>query len=128
LGLYELIRPFFDSAYHVGEGGSGGSARQLRVAAPAIVLRDYLPEILRRVRQHFPAFRLTLHEAARAEAERLLQACEIDLAVTVIEDKKRSGIRSRALLELPLILLVKATQRLSRADELCGRDKIEETL
>ena len=53
---------------------------------------------------------------------------EIDLAVTVIEHKKRSGIRSRALLELPLILLVKATPRLTRADELWGRDKIEETL
>src|SRR5207249_2232437 len=80
------------------------------------------------VRKHFPVFRLTLHEAARAEAERLLQAGEIDLAVTVIERKKASGVRSRALLELPLILLVKATQRLTRADELWAQDKIEETL
>ena len=126
--LYEFIRPFFDEIDRVGEAIRGGSAQQLRVAAPAIVLHDYLPEILRRVRKHFPAFRLTLHEAARAEAERLLQAGEIDLAVTVIEHKKASGIRSRALLELPLILLVKATQRLTRADELWGRDKIEETL
>ncbi len=123
--LYEFIRPFFDEIDHVGEAIRGGSAQQLRVAAPAIVLHDYLPEILRRVRKRFPAFRLTLHEAARAEAERLLQAGEIDLAVTVIEHKKRSGIRSRALLELPLILLVKATQRLTRADELWSRDKIE---
>ena len=126
--LYEFIRPFFDEIDHVGEAIRGGSAQQLRVAAPAIVLHDYLPEILRRVRKRFPAFRLTLHEAARAEAERLLQAGEIDLAVTMIEHKKRSGIRSRALLELPLILLVKAAQRLTRADELWGRDKIEETL
>src|SRR5437667_7642812 len=126
--LYEFIRPFFDEIDHVGEAIRGGSAHQLRVAAPAIVLHDYLPEILRRVRKHFPAFRLTLHEAARAEAERLLQAGEIDLAVTVIEHKKASGIRSRALLELPLILLVKATQQLTRAEELWGRDKIEETL
>jgi DNA-binding transcriptional LysR family regulator len=126
--LYEFIRPFFDEIDHVGEAIRGGSAHQLRVAAPAIVLHDYLPEILRRVRKHFPAFRLTLHEAARAEAERLLQAGEIDLAVTVIERKKASGLRSRALLDLPLILLVKETQRLTRADQLWGRDKIEETL
>jgi len=126
--LYEFIRPFFDEIDQVGEAIRGGSAHQLRVAAPAIVLHDYLPEILRRVRKHFPAFRLTLHEAARAEAERLLQAGEIDLAVTVIEHKKATGIRSRALLELPLVLLVKATQRLARAEELWGRDKIEETL
>src|SRR5207237_749330 len=67
-------------------------------------------------------------EESRAEAERLLQAGEINLAVTVIEHKKASEIRSRALLELPLILLVKGTQRLTRADQLWGRDKIEETL
>src|SRR5205823_9411520 len=42
--------------------------------------------------------------------------------------KKRNGVRSRALLELPLNLLVKDTQRLTRADQLWGRDKIEETL
>src|SRR5438046_5323244 len=126
--LYEFIRPFFDEIHHVGEAIRGGSSHNLLLASPAIVLHDYLPEILRRVRKHFPAFRLTLHEAARAEAERLLQTGEIDLAVTVIEHKKASGVRSRALLELPLILLVKATQRLTRADELWGRDKIEETL
>jgi DNA-binding transcriptional LysR family regulator len=126
--LFEFIRPFFDEIDHVGEAIRGGSVHQLRVAAPAIVLHDYLPEILRRVRKHFPAFRLSLHEAARAEAERLLQSGEIDLAVTVIERKKASGLRSRALLDLPLILLVKETHRLTRADQLWGRDKIEETL
>src|SRR2546429_1077767 len=67
--LYEFIRPFFDEIDHVGEAIRAGSAHQLRVAAPAIVLHDYLPEILGRVRKHFPAFRLTLREAARAEAD-----------------------------------------------------------
>src|SRR6267142_701513 len=45
--LYEFIRPFFDEIDHVGEAIRGGSAQQLRVAAPAIVLHDYLPEIFR---------------------------------------------------------------------------------
>ena len=126
--LFEFIRPFFDKIDRVGEAIRGGSAHHLRVAAPAIVLYDYLPEIFRRVRKHFPSFRLSLHEAARIEAERLLQAGEIDIAITVLERKKASAVRSRALLELPLILLVKNTQRLTRAEELWGRDKIEETL
>jgi len=126
--LFEFIRPFFDEIDRVGEAIRGGSAHHLRVAAPAIVLHDYLPEIFRRVRKHFPSFRLSLHEAARAEAERLLQAGEIDIAITVLERKKANAVRSRALVELPLILLVKNTQRLTRAEELWGRDKIEETL
>jgi len=69
--LFEFIRPFFDEIDRVGEAIRGGSAHSLRVAAPAIVLQDYLPEIFQRVRKHFPSFRLSLHEAARAEAERL---------------------------------------------------------
>src|SRR6266480_1355179 len=124
--LFEFIRPFFDKIDRVGEAIRGGAAHHLRVAAPAIVLYDYLPEIFRRVRKHFPLFRLSLHEAARIEAERLLQAG--DIAITVLERKKATAVRSRALLELPLILLVKNTQRLTRAEELWGRDKIEETL
>ena len=126
--LFEFIRPFFDEIDCVGEAIRGGSACRLRVAAPAIVLYDYLPEIFQRVRKHFPSFRLSLHEAARAEAERLLHAGEIDIAITVLERKRVNAARSRALLGLPLILLVKNTQRLTRAEELWGRDKIEETL
>ena len=126
--LFEFIRPFFDEIDRVGEAIRGGSACRLRVAAPAIVLYDYLPEIFQRLRKHFPFFRLSLHEAARAEAERLLQAGEIDIAITVLERKRANAVRSRALLELPLILLVKNTERLPRAEELWRRDKIEETL
>jgi DNA-binding transcriptional LysR family regulator len=124
--LFEFIRPFFDEIDRVGEAIRGGSAHHLRVAAPAIVLHDYLPEILRRVRKRFPSFRLTLHEAARGEAERLLQAGEIDVAISVLDRKTPNTVRSRALLELPLILLVK--NPFTRASELWGRDKIEETL
>src|SRR5947209_15065244 len=90
--LYEFIRPFFDEIDHVGEEIRGGSAHQLRVAAPAIVLHDYLPEILRRVRKHFPAFRLTLHEAARTEAERLLQAGGMYLGVCATDTTQVDGV------------------------------------
>jgi len=103
--LFEFIKPFFDDVEKVA-GRIRGASQQLRVAAPSIVLHDYVPELLLRVRRHFPIFRLRLHEAARADAERLLQAGEIDLAITVIDGKRRSEIHSRPLLELPLVLLV----------------------
>lgn len=100
--LFEFIRPFFDEVDKVAETIRGGSSPQLRIAAPAIVLHDYVPELLQRVRKRFPAFRLSLHEAARAEAERLLQTREIDLAITVLERKRAADIQWRPLLELPL--------------------------
>src|SRR5205814_3034381 len=113
--LFEFIRPFFDEIDHVGDAIRGGSAHHLRVAAPAIVLYDYLPEIFRRVRKHFPSFRLSLHEAACIEADRLLQAGEIVIAITVLERTKGHGVRSPALVEFPLVLHVANTQGLPRA-------------
>ena len=78
--------------------------------------------------RRFPIFRLQLHEAARAEAERLLQAGEVDVAITVIDSKRRPEIHSRPLIELPLILLINKKHHLTTAKQLWSRDKIEETL
>jgi DNA-binding transcriptional LysR family regulator len=100
----------------------------VKSAAPSIVLHDYIPELLQKLRTKFPEFRLYLHEAARAEAERLLLAREVDLAITVVEKKSRAGIQVQPLLELPLILLVHKNSGLARAGDLWKRDKIEETL
>lgn len=125
--LFEFIKPFFDDLDKVA-GRIRGASLQLRIAAPPIVLHDYVPELLRRVRRRFPIFRLQLHEAAQADAERLLLAGDIDLAITIIDGKRRPEIHSRPLLELPLILLVNKRQNITRARQLWSRDKIEETL
>src|SRR2546422_2767408 len=126
--LFEFIKPFFDNVEIVGEKLRQNRSPQLRIAAPSIVLHDYIPELLQQLRTKFPEFRLYLHEAARAEAERLLLAREVDLAITLVEKKPRAGIQVRPLLKLPLILLVHRKSRLARAEELWKRDKIEETL
>lgn len=126
--LYRFIRPFFDDIENIGQSIRGGRAPQLRIAAPAIVLHDYIPELLQRVREVFPKFRLVLHEAARSQAERLLQEGEVDLAITAIERKPMPGIQARALLDLPFALLVTKRHPLRRAEELWRRDKIEDTL
>lgn len=126
--LFDFIRPFFDNIDIVGEKLRRNSSPQLRIAAPSIVLHDYVPELLQKLRAKFPAFRLHLHEAGRAEAERLLLAQDVDLAITLIEKKARAGIQVRPLLELPLILLVRKNSGLTRAGQLWKKDKIEETL
>src|SRR5260370_12781951 len=126
--LFEFIKPFFDNIETVSEKLRRNSSPQLRIAAPSIVLHDYVPELLQKVRAKVPTFRLYLHEAGRADAERLLLARDVDLAIMLIEKKSRGGIQARPLLELPLILLVHKESKLARAGELWKRDKIEETL
>jgi DNA-binding transcriptional LysR family regulator len=87
LELFEFIKPFFDNIEIVGEKLRQNRSPQLRIAAPSIVLHDYIPELLQKLRTKFPEFRLYLHEAARVEAERLLLAREVDLAITLVEKK-----------------------------------------
>src|SRR5437867_7900265 len=128
LELFEFIKPFFDNVEIIAEKLRQIRSPQLRIAAPSIVLHDYIPELLQKLRTKFPEFRLYLHEAARSEAERLLLARDVDLAITLVEKKSRAGIEVQPLLELPLILLVHKKSRLARAEDLWKRDKIEETL
>jgi DNA-binding transcriptional LysR family regulator len=125
--LFDFIKPFFDDLDKVADR-IRGTSQQLRIAAPSIVLHDYVPDLLDRVRKRFPAFRLHLYETSRAEAERLLRAREIDLAIAAIDEKKEPGIYSRSLLKLPLVLLVRQKSRFRHARQLWERDKVEETL
>ena len=40
----------------------GGKARQIRIGASTIVLRDHLPELFQNVRQRFPNLKISLRE------------------------------------------------------------------
>lgn len=126
--LFQFVEPFFAHLGIMAKQIQSHSAPQLRIAAPTMVLHDYVPELLRRVRTKFPTFRLNLHEAGRPEVENLLQSQEIDLAIASIEKKVRPGFHSQTLLELPLVLLVPKKHPLKNAQELWNRDSIEETL
>lgn len=128
LELFRFIEPFFANVDGIAEKIRGNAVPHLRIAAPSVVLHDYLPDLLRRVRAKFPEFRLNVHESDQADAERLLESQEIDLAITLIEKKPRSGLHSQALMEFPLVLLVPRLHPVSKAQELWDRDKIEEAL
>jgi DNA-binding transcriptional LysR family regulator len=123
LELFEFIKPFFDNIEIVGEKLRQNRSPQLRIAAPSIVLHDYIPEMLQKLRTDFPVPALLLR---RRRPRDLWPG--VDLAITLVEKKSRAGIEVRPLLELPLILLVHRKSELARAEDLWKRDKIEETL
>ena len=126
--LYEFVQPFFSNLNEVAAELRGSSAPQLRIAASTVVLRDYLPEMLRKIRPRFPDFRLNLCETIQPTAEKLLQAREVDMAITLVESKPAAGMHVKLLIELPLILLVGRKHRIKKADELWTRPKIDHTL
>ena len=126
--LFRFIQPFFSNLDAMATELQGGKARQIRIGASTIVLRDHLPELFQNVRKKYPSLKIALREAYHPELESLLEKDELDLAVTLIEKKSAPGIHSRALLELPLVLLVEKNSKITTSEQLWKRDKIEEPL
>ena len=126
--LYGFIEPFFANLDAMASELQGGKARQIRIGASTVVLRDHLPEFFRNVRKKYPHLQIALREGYPAQFEQMLQQEELDLAVTVLEKKPAAGISSISLIELPLVLLVEKSSPITSADQLWKRDKIQEPL
>jgi DNA-binding transcriptional LysR family regulator len=126
--LYAFIRPFFDNLNATAERLRGGVAQQIRIGASEIVLRDYLPTIIQEVRQRFPKLKFALREAYHPQLHSLLARQELDLIITLLESKPPAGTHCATLLELPLVLLVPKTSKLTSASELWDCDRISEML
>jgi DNA-binding transcriptional LysR family regulator len=126
--LYKFIQPFFSNLEKVAVEMQGGQVRHIRIGASTIFLRDHLPGLLRDVRRKFAGLKVSLREGYPAQLESLLQQEEIDLAVTLIDKKPAPGVHTLALLELPLVLLVEKDSKVTAAEQLWKRDKIDETL
>jgi DNA-binding transcriptional LysR family regulator len=126
--LYKFIQPFFANLDVIASELQGGQARRIRIGSSTIVLRDHLPDFFRNVRKKYPQLKIALREGYQAELEGWLQKEELDLAVTLLEKKSAPGIRTEALLELPLVLLVEKSSPVTDPAQLWKRDRIEEPL
>lgn len=126
--LYKFIQPFFANLEAMAAELQRGRAWQIRIGASTIVLRDHLPQFLSTVRKKYPALKVYLREGYQPELESWLQKEELDLAVTLIEKRSSPGIRSEALIELPLVLLVPKESSITAPEQLWKCDRIEEPL
>jgi DNA-binding transcriptional LysR family regulator len=126
--LFDFIQPFFANLETIEAELQGGHASRLRLGGSTIVLRDFFPQILQTLRKKFPKLKLGLRESHQPGLESLLRKGEIDIAITLLENKSGPGIQSLPLLELPLVLLAPKESKIADAGELWRRDKITETL
>ncbi len=126
--LFDFITPFFGGVEAVADDIRGHTRQFLRIGASGIVLRHHFPQLLERVRSRIPGLTVSLHDALEPQLIEWLGAGEIDLAITVIQGRPPGGIQCRALIELPLVLLVPKACKLKSVEELWRRDKIEEPL
>jgi DNA-binding transcriptional LysR family regulator len=126
--LFAFAEPFFGRIGEVSRQLRSEENARLRLAAPATILRGYLPALLRNHKRKYPALTLQLHDANHAEAERLLQKHEIDLAVTELEGKPAAGLNSAILFKLPLALIMPQRLKIKTAADLWRGGTSPETL
>ena len=126
--LFAFIQPFFSNLDRMAAEFQGGRARQIRIGASTIILRDHLPGLLAGLRKKFSGLKILLREGYPAQLEEMMAKDEIDLAITVLGRKPPVGVQSLVLLELPMILLVERNSPIKSAAELWRRDKIDEPL
>lgn len=122
--LFEFAKPFFSRLDEMGKTLRGGAEELLRIAAPEIVQRDYLPALLGRLRKRLPGFQFTLHSGRIEEVERMLLAQEIDIGLASYGDRRPEGVQLHELLSLPMVLLVPAASKLRDASVLWKQDRI----
>jgi DNA-binding transcriptional LysR family regulator len=126
--LFAFAEPFFGRLREMPHRLRGEENTLLRLAAPATILRNHLPAVLREHKRKYPALRLQLHDANQASAEALLRRGKIDLAITELEGKPAAGINSAVLFKLPLVLVVPRSLKVKTAAELWRDGAPQETL
>src|SRR3954467_8105958 len=123
--LYQFIRPFFDNLGQMEEQLRGGVSQHIRIGASEIVLRNYLPGVLRVLRKSFPKLKLILRDGYQPDLEQYLQKQEIDVAMTLLDGKPPANINTASLIKLPIVLLVPRENPLKTAKDLLDRDRID---
>lgn len=113
--LFVFLAPFFGALPEIAERIAGKASKHLRLAAPATVIRDHLPEVLSGIRKVQPDLELSLIEAGQGRIFELLEQEEVDLAVAELEGSAPSGMKTEVLLSLPLVLLLPPGQKMPKA-------------
>jgi len=123
--LYEFIGPFFSRLGDVSDRLRGGAENRLRIAAAEVVQRDYLPDLLVRMRKRVKGFHFTLAHGRQHHIEALLAAQEIDIGLSTLMDTNSAHMERRELVKLPMVLLVPERSGVTAAAQILERDRIE---
>jgi DNA-binding transcriptional LysR family regulator len=106
----------------------GGIVHHISIGASEIVLRDHLPFVAKQVRKKFPVLKFTLREGYQPQIEQWFRDEEVDLAFTLLAEKKPAGVNAMAIVKIPLMLIVPRRSRIKAVDELWAMDRINEAL
>lgn len=126
--LFTFIKPFFAEMPVFIDQLRRGVPDLVRLGAFPIVLREYMPSMVRSLRRSSPRLRFTFNEGPQGQIEDWLKEKRIDLAVTLLEGIPPAGCLSEPLLSLPMILLAPVRSKVRKAADVWRRGAIPKTL
>ena len=126
--LFAHVRSFFENLGPLAAELRAVAQPELRIGGSELVLRDYVPAVMRRVRARYPQVRLSLHSGHQAQVEEWLRQDMIDLAITSANAKAPGRLHQLSLVLIPLVLLVHRTAPWKDAAELWATKRIAEPL
>jgi len=127
--LHRFIEPFFDGLAEMGRRlRGGGEQAHLAIGAQEVILRDYVPAILRTVRAKVPNFTVSLHSLMMDDIEvRLLQQ-QLDVGLVPFGGTVREGLKHKIIVEIAPCLLAPSSSTLKNANTLWRSKRIDEAL
>lgn len=126
--LFAFIEPFFGNLANVTRKLRKDTVRSIRIAAPELVLCDYLPSMAKEVRKTFPSLRLHLRVGSMPQMQKWLEEQEIDLAFAPVETELPATFSTLLLRRIPLQLVVLRKSRFKSAEQFWSMDRIDEPL
>jgi DNA-binding transcriptional LysR family regulator len=119
--IYAFIKPIYEGLPILVEQLRRGEVHMIRVGAPPIVMREYLPGIVDEVEPKFPGMHLECVEGLQWQIDEEFTAGRLDLAVTMLDEELPEGCLSQVLLSLPMVLLVAEKSPIRYAAQLWKR-------
>lgn len=126
--LFAHVQPFFENLGAVAADIRNASTPELRIGGSELVLREHIPEVMKRLKARFPGLRFSLRTGFSSQLETWLRDGELDVVFSVVDSKPPARLRQMRLTDMPLVLLVPRKSPLRSAQELWARKKIAETL
>jgi DNA-binding transcriptional LysR family regulator len=125
--LYDHAAPFFERLPAVERALKAATpARELRLAAEALILQQVLPGWIRRLHRREPDLHVEVRELAAPDPE-VVRSGDVDLAVAYFPSALPAGLASRAVATLSSFLILPAGGELARRPRVGLRQLTGET-
>jgi DNA-binding transcriptional LysR family regulator len=121
--LYAIVARFFEELQTALPGLRGGLQTCVRIGADDLLIRHYLPEIVRPMAEA-EGLRFTFQSASAMEMIEWLQAGKIDLVIAPTAGRVPPGLASVAIVERPLVLIVAKSSEIDSADQFWANGRV----